>query len=257
MGICASEIKEQKTDENGCKVKVKLEKSDEKGMLNSKAIMKFLAKAIKAICKIDLPIGFGSGFFCKIPYMENNNTILLSVLITCHHVLSSDYLNSENYIKITVDDETKNISLKQRKKWTNESMDFACIEIKEEEDNIHSFFYLDDNALDNNSSNECFLKQNVLIYGFNKNENGMQHSNGLIIKNIDSFSFEYNCNTYSGCSGGCIVNQYNNCVVGIHQGSNKTENEKIVNIGIYIKNIIKSIQNYKESSLSNVIFIIF
>ena len=64
---------------------IKLEKADEKGMLNLNAIINFSSKAKKSICEIKLPNGFGSGFFCKIPYTENDN-LLLDVLITNNHV---------------------------------------------------------------------------------------------------------------------------------------------------------------------------
>ena len=52
-----------------------LENSDEKGMLNAKKTKSYLEKAEKAVCEIILPNGFGSGFFCKIPYTENNNLL--------------------------------------------------------------------------------------------------------------------------------------------------------------------------------------
>ena len=232
------------------KVHINLQKSDSKGMLNLKELEEYITKAKKAMCKINLSNGFGSGFFCKIPYTENNN-ILLPVLMTNNHVLSRDSLNSENYIKITLDGETKIISLKQRKKWTDETMDFTCIEIKEEEDSIHTFFNLDDNVLDNNYSNDCYLNQKVLIYGFNKNEDDVALSNGHIIKNNDSF-FVYNCNTYPGCSGGCIVNQFNNLAIGMHRGEIENKSNNIKNQGIYIKDIIISIKNYEKNALSKV-----
>ena len=141
---------------------IKLEKSDEKGMLNANALMNYLPKALKAICEIKLPNGFGSGFFCKIPISENNN-ILLPVLLTNNHVLSKDLINSKDYIEININGENKTISLKERNKWTDEKIDFTCIEIKEE-DNIHTFYNLDDNILDKNNSNEYYLNQNVLIF---------------------------------------------------------------------------------------------
>ena len=63
---------------------------------NIKPTIEFLQKAEKAICQIIMPNGgFGSGFFCKIPYTENNN-ILLPVLITCNHVLNKDSINSKD-----------------------------------------------------------------------------------------------------------------------------------------------------------------
>ena len=226
---------------------IKLESADEKGMLNANAIMKFLSKATKAVCEINIPKGgFGSGFFCKIPYTENNN-VLLPVLITNNHVLSSDLLDLES-IEIILEGESKTIPLTQRKKWTNKDMDFTFIEIKEEEDNIHSFYNLDEDVLDEDFSNEGYINQNVIIFAINKNDKQVGFSNGIIKKNIDCF-FAYNCNTLPGCSGGCIVNQFNNGVIGIHRGEIKTGNKKVVNQGIYIKDVIKYIKNSNQISL--------
>ena len=224
---------------------IKLEESDEKGMLNANALKNYLSKAIKAICEINLSDGFGSGFFCKIPYSENNN-LLLPVLITNNHVLPRDLINSKNEIKIIINGETKTIFLKQRKIWTDEKMDYTCIEIKEKEDNINSFYYLDDNVLEKNCFNEFYLNKNVIIFGINKEDKQVGFSNGLIKKYKDCF-FAYNCNTYPGCSGGCIVNQANNCVIGIHRGEIETTNKSIINQGIFISNVINNIKESKEN----------
>ena len=219
--------------------------------MNGKAIANYLNKAFKAICEIKLSNGFGSGFFCKIPYTENDN-LLLPVLMSCYHVLSKDFLNSKDDIKIVINDENKTISLKGRKIWINEKMDYTCIEIKEKEDNIHTFYNLDDNAFDDKYSNDNYLNQKVLIFAINKNDKQIGFSNGLILKNKDCF-FAYNCNTYPGCSGGCIVNQLDNHVIGIHEGEIKLGNKNKVNQGIYIKNIIKNIKiTPKGNFLSNV-----
>ena len=221
---------------------IKLEKSDEKGMINANAIINYLPKAMKAVCQICLSNGFGSGFFCKIPYTQNNN-ILLPVLITNNHVLSKDAL--ENDIKIKLNGKIKIISIKGRKKWTDKEMDFTCIEIKEEEDNIDTFFNLDDKILDKNYSNDSYLNQNVFIFGINKNDMQLGFSNGIIKENTNTY-FAYTCNTYPGCSGGCIVNQFNNNVIGIHRGSIETGNNKAVNAGIYLKNVINYIKQSKS-----------
>jgi len=222
----------------------KLEASDEKGMINGIAMIDYLQKAKNAVCQICVSDNkFGSGFFCKIPYTKDNN-LLLPVLITNNHVLSKDSL--ENDIKIKINGETKIISLKGRKKWTNVEIDYTCIEIKEEEDKIYTFFNLDDNVLDKNYSNANYLNHNVLIYAINKDNKLMGFSNGIIKQNKDPF-FAYTCNTYPGCSGGCIVNQFNNNVIGIHRGEIITEKEKEINGGIYINNIINSIKQSKEN----------
>ena len=205
--------------------------------------MNYLLKALNAVCEICLSKGFGSGFFCKIPYTQNNN-LLLPVLLTNNHVLSKDDI--ENDIKIKINNETKTLSLKGRKKWIDKEMDFTCIEIKEEEDDIHSFFNLDDIVLNQNYSNDCYLNQNVLIFGINKDDKEVGFSNGVIKNNQDSF-FAHTCNSFPGCSGGCIVNQFNNNAIGIHIGEIETENKKAVNAGIYIYNVINRIKQSKEN----------
>ena len=222
---------------------IKFQSSDEKEMINGKAMLYFLPKAIKAVCEICISTNkFGSGFFCKIPYTQNNN-LLLPVLITNNHVLSKNELESD--LKIKINGETKVISLKGRKKWTDKTIDFTCIEIKEEEDNIHTFFNLDDNVLDKNYSNDCYLNHHVIIFAINRKDKQIGFSNGVIKKNEESF-FEYTCNTFPGCSGGCIVNQINNNIIGIHRAEIKTSNKKAVNEGIYINNVINYIKQSKE-----------
>ena len=152
-------------------------------------------------------------------------------------------------INLILDGQNKTISLNQRKIWTDEKIDFTCIEIKEKEDNIYSFFNLDDNIF----TNENYLNQKVFMYAINSIKNGRKlvFSNG-IIKGSQDNNFEYTCNTYPGFSGGCIVNKDNNCVIGIHQGEIKTSNENIVNAGIFIRDVINYIKEHKNISLSNV-----
>ena len=120
-------------------------------------------------------------------------------------------------------------------------MDFTCIEIKEKEDNIHTFFNLDDNVININGSKDCYLNQKVLVYGINKKK--LVYAQGLI-KQIKEYSFAHTANTFPGCSGGCIANYNNNCVIGIHRGEIKTGNKIALNAGIFIKDIIRYILNH-------------
>ena len=235
---------------------IKLEISNNKGMLNANAIANFIQKAKEAVCEICLSKGFGTGFFCKIPYTEDNN-ILLPVLMTNNHVLSRENLESKNDIKIIINGQTKTIPLKKRKIGTDEKMDFTFIEIKEKEDNIETFFNLDDNVLKKNCPNESYLEENVLIFGININDKQLGFADGLIKKCIDCF-FVHTCNTYEGCSGGCIVNKANNCVIGIHRGEFeiKNGNKNPINQGIFLRNIIKRIKESNFCMLQDVIIII-
>ena len=225
----------------------KLEKASEKGIVDGDSMKYFLKKAKSSICEINLLKGFGSGFFCKIPYTEDNNQ-LIPVLITCNHVLSKDLIKKNN-INIIIDGQTKTISLNERKIWTDEKIDFTSIEIKENQDKIDSFFNLDDKVF----TNENYFNQNVIIYAIDNTENGRKlvFSNG-IIKSSRNINFSYTCNTFPGYSGGCVVNQYNNCVIGIHRGEIETRKENTVNTGIFIRDVIKYIKEHKNGSLTNV-----
>ena len=227
MGICESPKENQS--------------SDGKGILSVDGIKDYLSKAEKAICQIKKSDGgIGSGFFCKIPYTENDN-LLLPVLITCNQVLDRKSITS-NDITIIINGETKTIPLKGRHRWTDIILQFTCIEIKENEDNINTFFYLDYNILGNNSSNNCYLGKKILIFGINKNDKQIAVSNGLI-KECKPEYFEYTCNTYPGYLGGCIVNQNNNCVIGVDKG--KIDNSDL-STGIFIRDIIIYLKENKS-----------
>ena len=116
-------------------------------------------------------------------------------------------------------------------------MDFTVIEITDN-DNIDDFFYLDDNIFKKSYTNKNYIDKNVLVYGILSNGK-IVFSNGKIkeINDLDYF-FAYTCNTFPGCSGGCVVNQNNNCVIGMHCGEIKNSNKKVLNAGIFIWNIM-------------------
>ena len=192
--------------------KIKKESSDEKGALDAEAIEEFTTKAKKCICKILLKEGYGSGFFCRLPLGKIE---LINVLITCNHVLSSKILLSSENIKIEINKEEKVISKKGRRIFTNDKLDYTCIEILDD-DEIDDFYSVDDINLNKNFSGEKYINKLVIIYSIMKNKR-LGFSNGLI-KTAKDKLFLYTCNTYPGCSGGVILNQNTGCVVGVHMG---------------------------------------
>lgn len=56
------------------------------GGLDLEITKDFLNKASSCICKIKLNLGYGIGFFCKIPL--NQKKELLNALIISHHILT-------------------------------------------------------------------------------------------------------------------------------------------------------------------------
>ena len=103
---------------------------------------KIIEQMERNICKINEGKEQGTGFFCKIPFPNQNN--MLPVFITNNHVINKDTLNKEK-IKLDIKEaETmKEIKLNNRMKYTNEEYDITIIEIKEE-DNINNYLELDD-----------------------------------------------------------------------------------------------------------------
>ena len=242
-------MESEKIKIDGIEYDVKLESSDEKGTIDDEAMFQYISKARNATCQILLEKGYGSGFFCKIPYTENKN-IFLNVLITCEHVLEKNLIFSENFINIIVNNKNKKLSLKNRKKWSNEKLDYSCIEILEE-DEIDDFYQIDDIILKKNYKNDFYIedeRKNLIIFAIMKNQR-RGHANGLI-KNINEHFFVHNCNTDKGASGGVIVNKNNNCVIGIHKGEiNLPSDKKGINVGIFIYNIITDIIQTKDLPL--------
>ena len=106
-------------------------------------------KMEKSICKIKCPKGgYGTGFFCKIPFPNEFN--LLPLLITNNHVLDeTDIMIGNNFIFSLKNDEFifKILFDNNRKTYTNKDYDITMIELRQN-DGIEGFLFLeiDDNT---------------------------------------------------------------------------------------------------------------
>ena len=124
----------------------------------------------KNIYKIKVGNDEGTGFFCKVPFPDQNN--ILKVLITANHVLYDKTLyNEEESISILINEEKQErlLSLSNRIKYSSWDYDISIIEIKEEDKiNNYSYLELDDKILDdilnNNNNNEMEEYKDIAIY---------------------------------------------------------------------------------------------
>ena len=66
------------------------ESSDNRGVYYNDEIKEYIEKSENSTCKIITESGFGSGFFCKIPFTKNGNNYL-DVLFTCEHVIKKRF----------------------------------------------------------------------------------------------------------------------------------------------------------------------
>ena len=172
------------------------------------------------ICKIK-GSEYGLGIFCKIPIDK-------IVLLTSYKVLNEKYLLATKDIIIKLNSRIKIMNKKDRRIWCNAKLNYTCIEILEE-DYIQDFYYLDENLINDNLEN--YYKNNfiILISLFENKKIGI--SNGLII-NSKMDNLIYSDDSFQKFSEGFIINQQNNCIIGIHKekyiiSKEKNENKNI------------------------------
>ena len=194
-------------------------------------------KAEKSICEIFKDKGYGSGFFCKIKYSNQSNEIYL---ITNNHVITKDMLINKENIEIKLNNKEISILLNlNRRIWTNEEIDFTCIEILKDDDIIEIInpFEIDDNCYNLNYNSKIYDEESIVIPSIGKEEE-IELPKGIIEYIEDErykMFFFHDCNTEPGFSGGPIILIDNLKIMGMHKGYE--ENNK-KNIGIYFKEIL-------------------
>lgn len=210
------------------------------GVINIDQFMILLNKAKEGICKINTKIdgkdAHGTGFFTEI---EDPERVVkyIKVLFTCNHVLTKEYLENNSKINIEINNTKKELKLENRRIWSDSKLDYTCIEILKN-DNIKGFLNIDENLLKPDYTIEDDKNKGIYIFAFMQ-DHALGFDSGYILEVKDNYLF-HNCNTYSGCSGGAIINKITNNIIGIHIGS--TENLKN-NIGVYMNSIINNIKS--------------
>ena len=173
-----------------------------------------LYQMIKCVCKIKLKNNVcGTGFFCRIPY-GNNNTMIC--LITNYHVIDEKYFKENNNIDLLLNNENdgKIIDLRiERKNYFNKDYDITIIELKKT-DKIKHVLELDDNLF-KDETRLFFEGKSIYSIQYQKGDNAVV-SYGLMNR-IDNYDIKHTCNTTKGSSGSPILNLSNNKVIGIHK----------------------------------------
>ena len=194
--------------------------NDYPNIISYECMKKIMEQMERNICKINIGKNQGTGFFCKIPFPNQNK--LLPVFITNNHIINNDILNKEN-MKIELDikgeDNIKEIILNNRMKYTNKEYDITIIEIKEE-DNIKNYLELDDiiinDIINNKNKNKGYINETIYIIQYP--ENKLSVSYGILDKIYEDkiYNFNHKCSTKGGSSGSPILN-INNKIIGIHK----------------------------------------
>ena len=114
----------------------------------------------KCICKI-IGSKIGTGFFCKIEY-ENK---LMPVLITNYHVIDDKYAESNEDIKVYINEESKFISLNKKKiiySSSNNKYDIVIIRLQDGE--IENYLEIDENIFKN--SKKAYKEEPIYLLHF-------------------------------------------------------------------------------------------
>ena len=196
-----------------------------------------------SICNIIFENGRGTGFFTKIKF-PGNNKHLLSVLITCNHVIDKSILSKNDILHIQIYNTIQIIELKNRIIYTNIEQDITIIEIKEK-DKIQNFLTLDE-------ENQDFRMSGKTVYILQYFEaHGPSVAYG-ILKDVNNSEFSHSCNTNSGSSGSPILYLITNKVIGFHKGSSINNN---YNFGKFLNYSINDfIKKVNESEITEIIF---
>ena len=193
-----------------------------------------LKKSNAATCKIisqsenGTPL-HGTGFFC--------NTSLGKFLFTNNHVLNKNSINEGEIIKCRYKDELKKFEIKNRQCFTDEDLDYTCIEILDE-DKIEDFFEIEN---ENSNNPKEYNGEDIALPQYPKG-GPLKINAGCLVKIEGNQIFHY-VTTFKGSSGSPILlllRKYK--IIGIHCAAS----EKLkMNRGIKIKDILDDIKKVK------------
>ena len=183
----------------------------------------------------------GTGFFCKIPFLNKTKKVLL----TCNHILNNNSIKIGNIIKLIYKNKEKKIQFtEERFCKTNVVLDYTCIEILDN-DGIEDFFQIqnDENIKE---SIKQYINDDISILHY-PNRNRLTVNTGYIMKkDNDDYHIIYNIITEQGSSGAPLILLYNEFkLLGMHIGKYGKYGDKILKKGIFINKILEDInQNY-------------
>ena len=156
-----------------------------------------LKKSNAATCKIisqsenGRPL-HGTGFFCNIPSLGK-------FLFTNNHVLNKNSIKESETIIYLYKNELKQFEIKNRKCFTNEELDYTCIQILNE-DKIEDFFEIEN---ENSNNPKEYNGEDVALPQYPKG-GPLKINAGCLVK-IEGNQIFHKVTTINGSSGSPIV----------------------------------------------------
>ena len=202
---------------------------------------KILEQMTNCICKVKSKGIYGTGFFCRIRFLDNT---FIKVLTTSYQILDEHYFKENNEINLIINNQARIINLnKKRKIYSNKDFDLTLIEIKES-DKINDYFELDENILSQENPKLFYENKTIYIIQYLNMEKASV-SYGIFNDLINS-EIEHTCSTKPGSNCSPILNSMNNKIIGISKISEKNENNKGIFLKVPINEFKKQIEAKEE-----------
>jgi V8-like Glu-specific endopeptidase len=179
------------------------------------------------ICSINGNL-LGTGFFCKVK-VEGN---LTPVLITNYHVVNDAFMNQNTKLTFYIKNDLHSIDIKYNKIYSSirDKYDMMIIRLKEGE--VNNYLEIDENIFKYDSVNN-YKNEGIYILHYPKAEEA-KVSKGKGIEKVNNYDIKYFCHTEPGSSGGPILSNFTNKVIGIHKGSIAKYGKCVHNIGTFL-----------------------
>jgi len=213
-----------------------------------------LFKKESSICKIKFKkgnnFGYGTGLFCEI---NDDNIPFKKALFTNNHILDITKIQIGNFINMEYMGNSENIEInKNRKVFTDENLDYTCIEIFDS-DGFHNFFKIDPRIFGNK---ELLKNEEIFILQFPLGGE-LSFSSGRI-KYIHEHYLIHFASTSEGSSGSPIISRNDkNLLLGLHSSGvpiNKELNDqKLDNYNFNLATSFDTILNNLKKQLNMII----
>ena len=202
---------------------------------------KILEQMTNCICKVKSKGIYGTGFFCRIRFLDNT---FIKVLTTSYQILDEHYFKENNEINLIINNQARIINLnKKRKIYSNKDFDLTLIEIKES-DKINDYFELDENILSQENPKLFYENKTIYIIQYLNMEKASV-SYGIFNDLIDS-EIKHTCSIKPGSNCSPILNSMNNKIIGISKISEKNDNNKAIFLKVPINEFKKQIEAKEE-----------
>ena len=190
------------------------------------------------ICKI-IGKSAGTGFFCRIEHEGG----LIPVLITNYHVIDDDYMEKNNKLNYYINKDLNVIDInKDSKLYSSSDYKYDIMIIRLKEGQAKAYLEIDNNIFKDNAENNYHNENIYILHYANGKEAKISFGNGL--EKVNDYYIKHELHTEHGSSGGPILSQNTDWVIGIHKGANQ---QKGYNIGTFLKFPLNELKNQNKS----------